>query len=133
MGLQGRGLRRPEEAVDFRDRRSEAHRREQLARRAQRFLCFGLAEGGEAAALAEQGVRALGHVPELAPALGRVGVQGCGLDVLLGSLGELGARGAERVLDERRARLDAVRRAGRRASGSPSASAVRTSSGRTEA
>jgi hypothetical protein len=62
-----------------------AHRREQLARFAQRSLCLALAVRREAAALAEQGVDALGDVPEPAPARGRLGV-------LLGGRGKLAGR-----------------------------------------
>jgi len=64
--LQSRDGRSAKQAVYFRDRRGEPHGREELARLTQRLLGLRLAENCEAAALAEQGVRALGDVPELA-------------------------------------------------------------------
>ena len=51
---------------------------------------------------------ALGNVPELLPACGRFGVEGCRVGVVAGVLGELGAGGAEGVLVERVARLEPV-------------------------
>ena len=67
----------------------------------------------------------LGDVPELLPACGRFGVEGCGFGVVAGVLGELGAGGAEGVLASGIAGSSpsASRLA---SSGSPAASAVRT-------
>ena len=50
----------------------------------------------------------LGDVPELLPACGCFGVEGCGVGVVAGVLGELGAGGAEGVLVERVAGLEPV-------------------------
>jgi hypothetical protein len=88
------------QSLRLRQRRLEAHRCEELARLAQRLLRLGLAEGGQAAALTEQGVGALGHVPEGVPALGRLSTEGGGFGVLAGGFGELGAAGRARVLLE---------------------------------
>ena len=64
-------------------------------------LGFRPAEAAQAAALAEQGVGALGHVPELLPAYGRFGIKACCGGVVAGVLDELGAGGAKRVFVER--------------------------------
>ena len=107
--------------------RSPSRRRVPAPRRA--VLRVGVAERDQAAALPEQGIGALGDVPELVPALGRIGVERRASSVVPGCLGELGAAGAERVLGERCSRLDAIREPGGEL-GCSSASAVRTSSGR---
>ncbi len=86
-----------EQSVDLGQRRLVAHRREQLTCLGERFRRRA-AEGELAAALAEQGVGALGNVPELLPAVSRLGVErGCFGPVPRG-LGELGPAGAQRVL-----------------------------------
>ena len=85
-----------------------AHRAEQLGRLVERLLGGGVFEGEQAAALAEEGVGALGDVPELLPAIGRLGVEGCRGGVVAGVLGELGARGAKGVLAYRKERLEAL-------------------------
>src|SRR2546430_8768253 len=62
--------------------RSVAHRAEQLRRLAEWLLGGWVCEGDHAAALAEQGVGALGDVAELLPARGGFGVEGCRLGVV---------------------------------------------------
>ena len=85
----------------------------------------GVVEGEQAAALAEERVGVLGDVPELLPACGCFGVEGCGFGVVAGVLGELGVGGAERVLASgRRGSSPSVSCFAR--SGSPAASAVRS-------
>jgi hypothetical protein len=56
--------------------------------------------------LAEQGVCALGKVPELLPALAGFAVELSGVGVSVVSFGRLGASGCEGVLRQRRAGLD---------------------------
>src|SRR3954463_16204318 len=63
---------------------------EEVACFAQRRLCFRLVQRREAAALAEQCVGALGNVPELAPALGRLLIELGGCAVVACGFGELG-------------------------------------------
>jgi len=91
-----------EERVRLGESRAIAHRAEQLGRLPERLLGGGVFDGEQAAALAEQGICALGDVSELLPACGGFGVEGCRLGVVAGVLGELGAGGAEGVLVERR-------------------------------
>src|SRR4029453_4848126 len=112
LSLAGRRLGRPENRVCLRDRRREADRREQLASPAEGLVRAFSPEGAQAASLAEQGVRALGNVPELAPAPGRLGVADDSVGVIASGLGELGAAGAECMLEERRAWLDTVSQSG---------------------
>ena len=107
MLLQSRGLRRAEQAVHFRYRRSEPHGREELARRTERHLRLGVAQRGQGAALAEQGVGALGDVPERAPALGRPGVELGGVGLLARGLDELRLGRGEGVFVERGDRFHA--------------------------
>jgi len=85
-----------------------AHRAEQLRRLAEWLLGGGVSEGEQAAALAEQGVGALGDVPELLPAGSRFGVEGCRLGGVAGVFGELGAGSAEGVLAYRKERLEGL-------------------------
>jgi hypothetical protein len=79
--------------VGLGERRLVAHRCKQVAGLAERQLGSRLAEGSQAAALAEEGIRVLGNVPELVPACGRFRVDGCGVGVVAGVLRELGAGG----------------------------------------
>ncbi len=74
------------------------HGREKLVRLAQRFDRLRLAQRRQAPALAEQGIRALRLVPELAPAIGRLGVEEGGLVVFAHGFGELSASCDEGVL-----------------------------------
>ena len=60
------------------------------------------------AALAEEGVGALGDVAELLPACGGFGVEGCRLGVVPSVFGELGAGCADGVLAERVAWFEPV-------------------------
>jgi hypothetical protein len=66
----------------------------------ERLLGCRLTQGEQAAPLTQKGVGALGHVPELLPACGRLGVESCGVGVVAGVLGELGTGGAQGVLVE---------------------------------
>jgi hypothetical protein len=45
-------------------------------------LTCGIAEGTEAAALAEEGIGVFGDIAELVPAVGGVGVEGCSFGVV---------------------------------------------------
>ena len=95
-----------EEPLGLGERGFVAHRCEQIARLGERHLRARVAEHEQAAALAKEGVRALGDVPERAPAFSRIGVQGRGLGMIAGRLRQSGAAGGERVLVQRRSRLD---------------------------
>jgi len=86
-----------------------AHRGEQLGRPAEGLVGSGVCEDEQAAPLAEEGVGVLGNVPELLPALGRLGIEGGGFGLVTGGFGELGATSGEGVLDEWCVRLDAFR------------------------
>jgi len=59
-----------------------------------------VAEGGEAAAVAEEGVGVFGLVAELVPALGSVAVEAGGFAVVAGCFGLLGLAAGEGVLVE---------------------------------
>src|SRR6266566_8854193 len=74
---------------------------EEVACFAQRRLRIWLAQRRQAAAVAEQGVGALGNVPELAPALGRLLVELGSSGVVARGFGELGLGRGEGVLAER--------------------------------
>ena len=80
------------------ERRSVAHRGEQLARLIERRFGTRPGECDEAAALAEERVGVLGDVAELLPANGRLRVEVCRFGMVAGVFGELGAGGANRVL-----------------------------------
>ena len=67
----------------------------------------------------EQGVGALGNVPELPPALGCLRVELGGSGVIAGGFGELGLRRGERMPPDGRPRFGAVQRAGVRAARRP--------------
>ena len=131
--LRSRCGRSLEQRIRLGERRPVSHRREQLARLAQRLLRLGLAERGQAAALAEQGVGALGDVPELAPALGRLGVEGCGLGVVAGGFGELGAGRRQSACSASGVRGSTPSTSRAASSGWRRASAVRTSAGKAAA
>ena len=85
-----------------------ADRVEQLRCLAEWLFGAWVSEGEQAAALAEEGVGALGNVPELLPPCGRFGVEGCRVGVISGGFGELRAGGAEGVLVERVAGLEPI-------------------------
>src|SRR5207247_4752864 len=78
-GWRGRLL---DESFRFGEGWTVAHRTEQLRGLAEWLLGGGVFEGEQAAALAEEGVGVLGDVPELLPACGCFGVEGCGLGVV---------------------------------------------------
>jgi hypothetical protein len=97
--LEGSSVGRPEQRLCFEQRRLEPHRREELTRLAEWRLGLPLAQPDEAAALAEQRVRALAHVSEPMPALGRLGVEGGRLSRVPAGFGELGTASHESVLE----------------------------------
>ena len=100
--LRGRGcLGLLEQRFGFVEGGFVADRCEQVSCFAEGLLGFGFAEGGEAAALAEEGVGVFGLVAELVPAVGGVGVEGGGLSVVAGGFGELGLAGGEGVVFRR--------------------------------
>jgi hypothetical protein len=78
-----------EERLGLLERRPVAQQREQLACETQWQLGFSSAESVEAAALAEEGVRALRDVAELLPLLGGPLVQPGGRVMVAGGFGEL--------------------------------------------
>ena len=63
----------------------------------ERHLRLEVAQRSQGAALTEEGVGALGHVSELAPALGRLGVECDSFGVVTGCLGEFGAHSRMRT------------------------------------
>ena len=65
-----------------------AYRGEQFACLGEWLFSSGITESTETAALAEESVGVFGLVPELVPALGGLGVEGCGLAVVGGGLCE---------------------------------------------
>ena len=109
-----------------------AHRGEQLACRDERLLGSGIADGGEAAALAEECVCAFRNVAELVPTAGRIGIERDRFTVVARCLGELCPACREGVLLEGDEVWDAVRKAGGEP-GSSRASAVRTRPGKSVA
>src|SRR4051794_20934490 len=107
LSLNGGGLALAQQCLGLGEGGLVREGGEEVACFAQRRLCFWLAQRREAAALAEQGVGALGNVPELAPALGRFVVQLGGVGVLVCGFGELAPGRGEGVLPERGGGFDA--------------------------
>jgi hypothetical protein len=96
-GLAAQRCRLLEESVDLGEGRGCLERPEDVTGLAERLCGVGrAAEGGEAAALAEERERLLWDNPELAPAVGGLSVALCCWEVALG-FGENGVRGGEGV------------------------------------